>query len=350
MSFRDWIYIIAALVGMSFGLATGANAQPVDGNSGSNQSAGEGQTKPSADQNPKATPSIQDLLQSIASAIEAGNNKAQTAGERDSAERDLAAQEGMAKWAKYMLVIGGAEICVTLIGLLLIWGTLVHTRRAADYARDMVTEAKNATQAANDATASAKEANLILSREQRPWLRFKVIHDAVAFPPGANGQSGLLGEINAPIAITNVGKLPALGINVRRQEILPGPSETGYEPGFIEFVETLREERQSIEQRLKNAFTVLPGETETDIVYITFPQTFEANYRLPSANFLFAISITYVNDGRFYQTASAFRVSRKTAPPPILSGGEHWGRFEYGQPFDIMEIEILDRPLYSVVT
>ena len=44
---------------------------------------------------------------------------------------DLKAQKDMARWAERMFWATGASIALTLIGILLIWRTLHHTRRAA---------------------------------------------------------------------------------------------------------------------------------------------------------------------------------------------------------------------------
>lgn len=69
---------------------------------------------------------------------------------REIAWRDLAAQEGMsyASWAAVVL---------TAVGVALIWRTLVHTRRAAEFAGAAVEEGRRATSAAEDAVAVTRE-------------------------------------------------------------------------------------------------------------------------------------------------------------------------------------------------
>lgn len=67
---------------------------------------------------------------------------------RDQA--DLRAQESMALWALVTAIANGIAAFLTGVGILLIWRTLHHTRRAADYANDMVDEARKTTQAAID--------------------------------------------------------------------------------------------------------------------------------------------------------------------------------------------------------
>ena len=63
-------------------------------------------------------------------------------------ERDLEAQQDMARWAMLMFFASAASVVVTIVGLLLIWRTLHHTRRAADYARAMVDETRVSSQSA----------------------------------------------------------------------------------------------------------------------------------------------------------------------------------------------------------
>ena len=59
----------------------------------------------------------------------------------------------MALWAMLMFFASTASVVVTVVGVVLIWRTLHHTRRAADYAKDMVDKSKLATQAAEAAVA-----------------------------------------------------------------------------------------------------------------------------------------------------------------------------------------------------
>ncbi|TGV90029.1 hypothetical protein EN801_020445 [Mesorhizobium sp. M00.F.Ca.ET.158.01.1.1] len=128
-------------------LTNGAYAQPTNENGSSQQSSPDKQELPNQSGKPVAPPSLKDILQSIANAIEAGNDKPQSAEERANAQRDLAAQEDMAKWAKYMLIIGLAEAVITATGVVLVWRTLLHTRDAAIHAGKAVKEARNAIEA-----------------------------------------------------------------------------------------------------------------------------------------------------------------------------------------------------------
>lgn len=121
-------------------------------------------------------------------------------------KRDLEAQESMASWAQAVFWTSLAAVALTLIGVVLISLTLHHTRRAADYAKDMVDEAKNATRAANDTFAEAKRANDIVNIDRRPWVAIQSI-ESQGFQ--INDQSGnfsaVLGLFNhGPVAATHI--------------------------------------------------------------------------------------------------------------------------------------------------
>jgi hypothetical protein len=76
--------------------------------------------------------------------------------ERERDHADLRAQESMAVWAFWMFAASVASVLLTAVGVGLILRTLYHTKRAADYARDMVVEARSTTVAAERAVAETK--------------------------------------------------------------------------------------------------------------------------------------------------------------------------------------------------
>ena len=77
-------------------------------------------------------------------------SQGESKAENDRAERDLNAQEDMAFWAKLMFWANFATVALTFVALVAIIRTLHHTRRAADAADEMNTEARAATKAALD--------------------------------------------------------------------------------------------------------------------------------------------------------------------------------------------------------
>ncbi len=62
----------------------------------------------------------------------------------------------MAQWAEWMFYAAAATVALTLAALFAIIRTLVHTRRAADYTRDMLVEAEKSTAAAILAASSER--------------------------------------------------------------------------------------------------------------------------------------------------------------------------------------------------
>jgi hypothetical protein len=108
----------------------------------------------------------------------------------------------MAKWAFWMFVAALASVLLTSAGVFLIWRTLHHTRRAADAAGKAVTEAENATAAANRTT---DETRRIGEAQVRAYLS---ITDATV---------EILNRNNAPqikVRLRNSGQSPAKNVQI----------------------------------------------------------------------------------------------------------------------------------------
>jgi len=99
---------------------------------------------------PSAMPSLEDGLNRIGSALEAANNKQASRDEENRAKQDLDAQLRMADSAGRMFWVGLAETGITLLGVMLVLATLIYTKRAAEAARDAVSEAEKATKASRE--------------------------------------------------------------------------------------------------------------------------------------------------------------------------------------------------------
>lgn len=145
--------------------------------------------------------------------------------EEEREKRDLIAQEDMAIWAKGMFWATVASVALTAAALWTIMRTLVHTRRAADYAQAMVLEAEKTTEAAitsakatEIAAVAAKEANEVARRQFeagfKPWLIVRISgpyvdtsHTSLERLSESEPQRWV--EITPKINITNVGDMPA---------------------------------------------------------------------------------------------------------------------------------------------
>ena len=157
MPFRTWMYVFA------FGLvlpATQIHAQDVPENRPPHVEVLPpivviiGQNRPSTD----LTPALEKIETAIRDLI---TEEDQVESQRQLGEqnRDLIAQEDMAKWAFWMTLATAVGIVATLIGLYLIYRTLYYTKRAADYTRDMLTQAKISNDAATTAAVAAIASN-----------------------------------------------------------------------------------------------------------------------------------------------------------------------------------------------
>jgi hypothetical protein len=130
-------------------------------------------------------------LARLPKAIETAPADPDAKAQEKRAEDDLKAQQDMAKWAMWMFVAAGLTVLLTMIGILLIWRTLIHTRRASKYAGvgarqarraaiasdRMAEEATKATLAAVEASKAGQEANR-LTRDAQSEARSTAQYEA----------------------------------------------------------------------------------------------------------------------------------------------------------------------------
>jgi hypothetical protein len=224
-------------------------------------------------------------------------------------EQDLASQKTSAIWAYLMGSAAIIGMILSAFGVFLVWTTFKATRESNDL---------------------FKEANRVLKDEQRPWLVIKIDSFGLDFGEGMTDGGAVPISFNIPITIKNVGKTPAFGLNVRRQPLVPSIGGNGWGFEFDQFASELRKERDSIDHHLGNALIILPSESASDVIGIFFSGFGPGDDLLKRVHPVFAVSVTYFNDGRLFQTANAFRISRKTAPKPIFPAGEFWGILRRG--------------------
>ena len=115
---------------------------------------------------------------------------------------DLEAQEGMALWAQAMFWASLAAVVLTFVAIALIWRTLHHTRRAANYAGDMVVEAKATTEAANKSIEVTRDS---AERQSRAYMH----------PSGPKLTMHEDGKISLFVKFQNYGQTPAYEVIVR---------------------------------------------------------------------------------------------------------------------------------------
>ncbi len=152
------------------------------------------------------------MLQGIESAIRDSIPTEDTTQRQQQDQRenaDLKAQEDMAFWSMAMFWATFATVLLTFAALVAIIRTLHHTRRAADYAKEMVDEAAKATSAANATFDEARLANEIardgLIAQYRPWMMLEL--DGAG--PVHLDRPGR-GEVSVYLTTKNIGNSPAL--------------------------------------------------------------------------------------------------------------------------------------------
>lgn len=119
---------------------------------------------------------------------------------RDQAtNEDLQAQQDMAFWAAALFI---SSTVLTAAGLLMIWRTLVHTRRAAEYAGAAVLEAKEATKAARDAVVATER---IGEAQVRAYL--SIVESSINVRADGSG-------VETRLEVKNFGNSPAKKVHI----------------------------------------------------------------------------------------------------------------------------------------
>lgn len=189
---RSYWCIGIAAVSLSLGY-------PVDRADCAQPSTEQSQNKPENRADPAPLIAVQNQLDRIAIAIERSQDNPDADDEKKRAENDLAAQQGMEKWAFWMFMAAAVSTILSVIGVFLIWRTLFHTRRAADAAWDAVEDT-------NIATKAMLEANEIANNAQRPWVSISVEITSIRC-------SDLHASVYYRVAFRNIGNFAAENVN-----------------------------------------------------------------------------------------------------------------------------------------
>ena len=92
---------------------------------------------PEQENSPALLPDIQGI-EAPARDLIAKENEAARQRQEEREKSDLKAQEKVARWTFWMSVAAFASVFLTAVGVVLIWRTLTHTRRAADAAHKII--------------------------------------------------------------------------------------------------------------------------------------------------------------------------------------------------------------------
>jgi hypothetical protein len=186
----------------------------------------------SQDQTEKLLPAIERILpalENLKSAIRSlVPKKDQDEDERKKSREieDLNAQKDMALWAKAMFWATVAAVIITGLGLILIWRTLIHTRRATKYAGVMARDAKKANALHEKAAHHA----------QRAWLKVDAeLLDNLQFDEGGTAS------FRIKFTADNIGKSPAFAVAVHAEIYLHAPDWPSPAVKQRKFADTIRE-------------------------------------------------------------------------------------------------------------
>lgn len=201
--FRSRWCILVAVAGLAL-------SYPVEHRAYAQTSTSEGGKQAESNTQPTNLAAVENGLNRIASEIESSHREPQTETGQTQSQRDLAAQEGMWRWAKIAAFVAAVMAVFTGIGLFLIWQTLESTKDAARHAGEMAREAEKATAAAITAAQAATNANDLASDTAKRQLRAYVIgkdHRVTSFFAG--------GRPTFSVNIHNFGQTPAYEVRCR---------------------------------------------------------------------------------------------------------------------------------------
>lgn len=120
------------IVAIGLALASAVNAQGADRHGRGNAATQQAQNAPKGAVPPPKISPTEDVLRRIAGTLEAQETKSNSPEERERERRNLKAQEDMARWAKWMIGVGGAELILTFAGVVLVFRNLRETRRIGE--------------------------------------------------------------------------------------------------------------------------------------------------------------------------------------------------------------------------
>lgn len=222
MSGRDWVFVCT--LGGCLILAGGgevhflqAQETPSEAEGGSLQAPTDAATGSEASdhQPPKDTGPSPDAPRPAVNNVEPATSEP-VAGEpeqdgdseaKELARADLRAQQAMASATDQMAVAAWLSTAFAFAGLLLLWRTMLYTKRAAEFAGNAVEEAERATAAAHETVKAAVAANTIAQNTARRQLRAYMVPASGTLTRLENGAGFILS-----VAVRNCGATPALNV------------------------------------------------------------------------------------------------------------------------------------------
>lgn len=198
MPLRTWI--IAASIGLICTSSGWGQEQPAaEDEPRQEDSASDADRSPQeADPNPLKTVRALEDIEAAIRQLKADVDEKEANRARESATRDLRAQEGMAWWAKLMFYATAATVILTAFALWAIVRTLHHTQLAAISTEGMLREAEKTT-----------AASMGMFRSERAWMLFG---STMSRPTGPSQD--VVEGILFSIQFRNYGRTPAKNATV----------------------------------------------------------------------------------------------------------------------------------------
>lgn len=195
--------LVFAVVGL-------AALQPIHVTGRAQDRASEPDQSPNYDTPPINIAPIADEIKRLARTIEAHQSDAKHSEVIKREERDLHAQEEMAKWARLMYFVTAVMTILTGVGVIFLGFTLYFTKQAAEHSASMVDAANKSVEEARKVTELAKASADIslqaLIATDRAWVKIDAEPAASLIFDGDNIMTTLR------FTFRNVGRSPALHV------------------------------------------------------------------------------------------------------------------------------------------
>lgn len=144
----------------SLSIAAMLLAYPVQDGCRAQHATTQAQQRPEQKGQPVDLAPLERAINSVTSAVEALGKNPKAAEEKERADRDLKAQEKMAKWARKLYYATVLSLVLTVFGLILIARTLHHTKRAANSSAEIVEVTRDSAERQTRAYVSVKSIKL----------------------------------------------------------------------------------------------------------------------------------------------------------------------------------------------
>jgi len=213
-----------AALGIALAISGSALGEQANGRHGARRAGAPTQQAQPADAKPSPAAAVESVGERVARALEAHNAYEQSAKAQKDADETAKASTDAARWGMGLLIAGGTETVVTIVGVILVGLTLSAARRSA---REAEKAAKEMKRSADSADRALRHARASSQKELRAYVNIATAQFETRE-----------GTTFAVVSFTNYGRTPAHDVWFEyKASIRPRPLGGG--SGLPNWLETL---------------------------------------------------------------------------------------------------------------